>query len=116
GAKQVSAVGNDKKCAFTVVILVANDGTMLLLQAIYQGHSKMSCLNPSAANYENCIKENFHFEFSNTKTYWSTQATMHTLVDKIIAPYFERKKQELGLPQTQTSVWQIDAWSVHQSL
>ncbi|KAG2130397.1 hypothetical protein DEU56DRAFT_705261, partial [Suillus clintonianus] len=76
GAKQVSAIGNDEKRTFTVVISVANDGTMLPLQAIYQGHSKMSCPNPLAANYENCIKENFHFEFSNTKNYWSTQATM----------------------------------------
>ncbi|KIK39193.1 hypothetical protein CY34DRAFT_89647, partial [Suillus luteus UH-Slu-Lm8-n1] len=102
GAKQVSTIGND--------------GMMLPLQAIYQGHSKMSCPNPLAANYENCIKGNFHVKFSNIKTYWSTQVTMHTLIDEIVAPYCERKKQELGLSQTQKLMWQIDTWSVHQSL
>jgi hypothetical protein len=115
GAKQVSTVGNDEKRAFTVMVSVANDGTMLPLQAIYQGSSKGSCPSQSAPNYENCINAGFRFEYSNTKTYWSTHATMHSIVDEIIAPYFERKKQELGLPQTQKSVWQIDVWSVHRS-
>jgi hypothetical protein len=40
---------------------------------------------------------------------------MQTLVDKIIAPYFEIKKQEVGLLPTQKSLWQIDLWSVHWS-
>jgi hypothetical protein len=40
---------------------------------------------------------------------------MHTLVDKIIAPYFSKQKAKLGLPKSQKSIWQIDIWSVHQS-
>jgi hypothetical protein len=40
---------------------------------------------------------------------------MHDLVDNIIAPYFDKKKRELGLPLTQKSIWQIDVWSVHRS-
>lgn len=115
GAKQVSTVGNDEKRAFTVMVSIANDGTMLPLQAIYQGYSKVSRPSPSAPNYENCMNAGFHFEYSDMKTYWSTHGTTHSLVDEIIAPYFEQRKKELGLPQTQKSVWQIDVWSVHRS-
>ncbi|KAG2055889.1 hypothetical protein BDR06DRAFT_981632 [Suillus hirtellus] len=88
GAKQISTVGNDEKHAFTIM---------------------------SAPNYENCINAGFKFEHSNTKTYWLTHTTMHSLIDNIIAPYFEQKKQELGLPQMQKTIWQIDVWSVHRS-
>ncbi|KAG1793281.1 uncharacterized protein HD556DRAFT_1215993, partial [Suillus plorans] len=80
GAKQVSTVGNDKKQAFTVMVSIANDGTMLPLQAIYQGYLKVSRPSPSAPNYENCMNTGFHFEYSNTKTYWSTHGTMHSIL------------------------------------
>jgi hypothetical protein len=40
---------------------------------------------------------------------------MHQLVDDIIAPYFDAKKRELGLPSSQVSIWKIDCWSVHRS-
>ncbi|KAG1749220.1 hypothetical protein EDB19DRAFT_1629741, partial [Suillus lakei] len=114
-AKQVSTVGNDEKHAFTVMVSIANNSTMLPLQAIYQGYSKASRPSPSAPAYENCIKAGFLLEHSNMKMYWSTHSTMHSLVDEIIAPYFEQRKKELGLPHTQKSIWQIDVWSVHRS-
>jgi hypothetical protein len=57
----------------------------------------------------------FHFEYSKSKTYWSTQETMHLLVDNIITPYFARQKAKLGLPPSQKSIWKIDVWSVHHS-
>ncbi|KAG2057802.1 hypothetical protein BDR06DRAFT_980802 [Suillus hirtellus] len=115
GAKQISTVGNDGKCAFTIMVSISNNGTLLPLQAIYQGYLKRSCPSQSALNYENCINAGFQFEHSNTKTYWSTHATMHSLIDNIIAFYFEQKKQELGLPQMQKTIWQIDVWSMHRS-
>ncbi len=55
----------------------------------------------------------FMFEVSGTSMYWSNHKMMHTLVDEIIAPYFNRKKVELRLPESQKSLWQIDIWSVH---
>ncbi|KAG2097737.1 uncharacterized protein F5147DRAFT_747440 [Suillus discolor] len=54
-AKQISTVGNDEKCAFTIMVFISNDGTLLPLQAIYQGYSKGFCLSQSALNYENCL-------------------------------------------------------------
>jgi len=40
---------------------------------------------------------------------------MKNFVNKILAPYFDKKKEELGLPQSQKSLWQIDVWLVHRS-
>ncbi|THU92546.1 hypothetical protein K435DRAFT_671948 [Dendrothele bispora CBS 962.96] len=42
---------------------------------------------------------------------------MKSLVNEIIAPYFEQKKRELGIecPEEQRSIWKIDCWSVHKS-
>jgi hypothetical protein len=41
---------------------------------------------------------------------------MKSLVNKIIAPYFDAKKEELMLPTSQCALWMIDCWSVHKSV
>lgn len=115
GSSQVSTVGEDEKRAFTVMVSVSNSGDLLPLQAIYGGKSQRSCPDKSAKNYDKAQAAGFRFEYSNTDTYWSTQTTMHNLVNEIIAPYFEKKKKELGLPPSQKAIWQIDVWSVHRS-
>jgi hypothetical protein len=58
---------------------------------------------------------NFKMVPSKTGTYWSTEATMESLVDETIAPYFDKTKKDLGLSSTQHSIWKIDCWSVHKS-
>jgi hypothetical protein len=40
---------------------------------------------------------------------------MKSLVNEIIAPYFDTKKEELTLPTSQCALWMIDCWSVHKS-
>ncbi|KIK79141.1 hypothetical protein PAXRUDRAFT_162105 [Paxillus rubicundulus Ve08.2h10] len=40
---------------------------------------------------------------------------MQSLVNDIIAPYFDKKKEELSLPFVQRSLWKINIWSVHHS-
>ncbi|KIK80134.1 hypothetical protein PAXRUDRAFT_159480 [Paxillus rubicundulus Ve08.2h10] len=40
---------------------------------------------------------------------------MKSLVNNIIAPYFDTEKDMLGLPPSQEAIWQIDVWSVHHS-
>lgn len=56
GAKQVSVVGVDEKRAFTLLISVAADGTLLPLQAIYVGLTDRSCpskdIGPTSTNDE----------------------------------------------------------------
>ncbi|KAF4621853.1 hypothetical protein D9613_012075 [Agrocybe pediades] len=115
GTSQVAIVGIEEKRAFTLMVSVCANGTLLPFQAIYVGLTKVSLPAPTATNYDDCIKAGFLFEVSGTKTYWSNQSTMRNFVNKILAPYFDKKKEELGLPSTQKSLWQIDVWSVHRS-
>jgi hypothetical protein len=43
GAKQVSLVGGDEKRAFTIMVSVASNGTLLPFQAIFEGKTELSC-------------------------------------------------------------------------
>jgi hypothetical protein len=65
--------------------------------------------------YDDAIHKHFLFEFTKTKTYWSTIATMQSYVNKILVPYFHQEQHKLQLPETQPCIWQIDVWSVHTS-
>ena len=116
GARQIDLEGNDEKRAFTVLVSIANDGSLLPFQAIYHGGTTRSCPNVSAPHYDNAIKASFRFEYSGTKTYWSNQKTMQDFVNHILAPYFENAKKKAGRPPEQRCIWQIDVWSVHRSI
>ena len=87
GAKQVAVVGIEEKWAFTLMVSVAADGTILPFQAIYQGSSKNSLPNAASPHYNDAMAAGFLLEFSGTKTYWSNHKMMHTFVDKILTPY-----------------------------
>jgi hypothetical protein len=116
GSKQVGMVGMDEKRAFTLVVAVAADGTLLPFQAVFLGKTNTSL--PSARdsqNYTDAIQACFKFECSGNGTYWSNQQTMRAYINDIIAPYFDKKKVELSLPPTQKSLLQLDVWSVHRS-
>ena len=115
GSRQVTVIGEDEKRAFTVVVSVSNSGELLPFQAIYQGYSTKTCPSKSAKDYAAADAAGFRFEFSKSKTYWSTHETMHSLVDNIIEPYFAKQKATLGLPPSQKAIWKIDVWSVHRS-
>ncbi len=116
GEKQVAVVGNEEKRAFTLLVSVVANGTVLPLQAIYQGKTNRSLPNENSPEYQLAASEgNIKFEFSGTSTYWSNQITMRKFVDEILAPYFEKVKIELKRPPHQKSLWLIDVWSVHRS-
>jgi hypothetical protein len=115
GSRQVVTVGSDEKRAITVMASLSNDGTLLPFQAIYQGKTTASQPSKKSLSYEAAIRAGFLFESSNTPMYWSTQETMRSFVNNILAPYFKAVKIHLGLPLDQRSLWQIDCWSVHRS-
>jgi hypothetical protein len=115
GAKQVSLVGGDEKRAFTVMVSVANDGTLLPFQAIYTGLSVASRPSKIAAYYDEVMNAGMLLEHSGTGTYWSNMAMMQSFVDNILSPYFVSKRNVLNLPPTQKALWQINVWSVHRS-
>jgi hypothetical protein len=116
GSKQVGMVGMDEKRAFTLVVGVSADGTLLPFQTIFVGKTATSL--PSATtspNYSDAVKAGFKFEPSGTGTYWSNQSTMRSYINDIITPYFDKKNAENGLPAFQCSLLQLDVWSVHRS-
>jgi DDE superfamily endonuclease len=115
GSKQVATVGQDEKRAFTLVPSISASGELLAMQCIYSGKTDASCPSKKAAGYDTAMSLGIKFEPSKSSTYWSTHATMRSLVNEIIAPYLEHKKEELGLSPNQCSIWKIDCWSVHKS-
>ncbi|THU96552.1 hypothetical protein K435DRAFT_664194 [Dendrothele bispora CBS 962.96] len=120
GERQVDIAGKDEKRAFTLVPSISASGEALPMQAIYRGQTLQSCPSKGAAAYREAKELGFLLEPSCTDTYWSTIETMKSLVNKIIAPYFESKKAELTElsdkeRKNQFSLWKIDCWSVHRS-
>jgi hypothetical protein len=113
GAKQVTVIGGDKKCAFTSMVTVTSARKLLPIQGIYHGKTERLCPGPKSTNYTDAITAGFQFEYLGTKMYWSNQRTMKLFVDHILAPYFETMKAKLGHPLSQHSLWTIDVWSVH---
>ncbi|KAF9545737.1 hypothetical protein CPC08DRAFT_613596, partial [Agrocybe pediades] len=114
--KQVSLVGAEEKRAFTIMVSVANNGALLPFQAIYEGKTRASLPSAKSPHYKDVVDAGIILEFSGTATYWSNMKTMKNFVNKILDPYFNRVRQELGLPVTQKALWQIDVWLVHRSV
>jgi hypothetical protein len=108
----VTVIGEDEKQAFTIVVSVSNSGELLLFQAMYQKYSSKTCPSNLAKDYDVVIGTEFCFEYSKSKTYWSTHETMHLLVNNSILLYFAWQKAKLSLPPSQKAIWQIDVWSV----
>ena len=75
----------------------------------------MSCPSSKAWYLAEAKAAGIQFEYSGTTTYWSNQQMMQSFVNKILAPYFDGEKRNLGLPETQCALWQINVWLVHRS-
>ncbi|RDX54269.1 hypothetical protein OH76DRAFT_1330810, partial [Lentinus brumalis] len=116
GARQVPVAGAEEKRAFTLMVGVSMSGEALPFQAIYSGVDvKRSLPKKNSPGYSDAIALGFLFEVSNTKTYWSTLATMKSYVRRILVPYFARQKERYPDRPDQKCIWQIDVWSVHRS-
>jgi hypothetical protein len=116
GSKQVEVLGKDEQQAFTLMVGISMSGEVLPFQVIYSGRSPASLPTSNAPGYTKATEElKFCFECSGNNTYWSTIKTIQGYVTDILAPYFEFHCQCLNLPN-QLCIWQIDCWSVHQSL
>jgi hypothetical protein len=116
GSKQVEVIGKDEKRAFTLMVGISMSGEVLPFQAIYTGTTDRSLPTRNAPNYTKATEElKFLFESSGNDTYWATMKTMQSYVTNILVPYFESHRVQLNLPN-QLCIWQIDCWSVHQSI
>jgi hypothetical protein len=115
GLKQVPLIGGEEKRAFTIIVSIACNGTVLPMQAIYSGKTQRSRPSKTAPHYNDLISAGFMLQESGTGTYWSNLETMKDFVDNILAPYFNKTKLNLKLPPSQKSLWSIDVCSVHRS-
>lgn len=121
GDKQVSTLGKEEKRAFTLLVGLSQSGEVLPFQAIYHGADERKSLPKKSKDdalapfWEFAKALGIHFEVSKTSTYWSTQRTMQMYVTDILAPYFDKHRRRLSLPN-QRCLWLIDIWSVHRSL
>jgi hypothetical protein len=95
-SNQVELIGAEEKRAFTVMVSVACDGTLLPFQAIYAGCSPRSRPSSDAPCYNNCISARFHFKHSGTDTYWSNQKMMQRFVTDILEPHLTQAKEKAG--------------------
>lgn len=115
GSRQVAVVGVEDKRALTLLQSISMSGDVLPFQAIYVGKSSRSLPQRSAPSFDTALDLGFLFEFSQTKTYWSTQDTMRSFVSLILVPYFQKQIALHNLHSTQRCVFQLDCWSVHRS-
>ncbi|KAG5649634.1 hypothetical protein H0H81_002764, partial [Sphagnurus paluster] len=68
GSKQVQLIGGEEKRAFTILVSVASDGTVLPMQAIYAGKTKRSQPSTTAPNDNDLINAGFLIQESGTAT------------------------------------------------
>ncbi|KAJ7222042.1 hypothetical protein C8J57DRAFT_1094600, partial [Mycena rebaudengoi] len=68
GSKQVSVVGLEEKCAFTLVVSLAADGTLVPFQAIFTGKSTRSRPHHYARGYKELSEVGCRFVHSGTDT------------------------------------------------
>ncbi|KIK81333.1 hypothetical protein PAXRUDRAFT_126380, partial [Paxillus rubicundulus Ve08.2h10] len=116
GSKQVAVVGQEEKCACTLVCGVSNSGELLPFQIILQGKSKHSLPSPKSPGYEEAAKLSCKFVVSNTDTYWSTFETMCSHVSDILVPFWNEKKKCVNAPADQPCILQLNVWVVHCSI
>lgn len=95
GGSTVSVIAGDDKKMFTAVFSETMSGTFLPMQLIYGGktercHPKMD------------FPEGFHV--THNSNHWSNTETTKDLVTKIIAPYVENVKREMGLQSSQKAI------------
>jgi hypothetical protein len=116
GSKQVAVIGNEEKRAFTALLSISAAGDELPIQCVYEGKTWRSLPSDKATSRRDCDAAHFHFAFSGkTGNHWSNQKTMQEWVEKVLVPYLNARRAELGLPPEQKALLIIDVWSVHRS-
>jgi hypothetical protein len=103
GSKQVPVIGSEEKRAITILVSVVSDGTVLPMQATYSGKTDRSRPSKNAPKFKDLVDAEFLLQESGTATYWSNIQTMKDFVNRIVAPYFNKKKAELNLHQEKVS-------------
>lgn len=131
GDKQVPAIGQEEKRAFTTMVAFTASGYMLPFQAIYKGKTTLSL--PSVEVRQAAEAMGILFT-SRGDRHWSNLPCMievsdiimqyceknaynlaYQWVTKILVPYIQKTKEDMKLPARMRAVLLIDCWSVHRS-
>ena len=101
GPATVPIKGVDDKRQITATFTVSASGVFLSIQLIYQGETKR-CLPKFK------FPKEFHVTY--TKNHWSNFEKCVELFKKVIFPYLQAKKKELGYPEEQYSLIIMDTF------
>jgi hypothetical protein len=94
GSKQITMLGVEDKRAITMFLSVTNDETLLPMKIIYKGLSSVSTPSVDSPSYAEAAVASFVFEYSNMKTYWSTQEI--TLLTIFLCRILKNKRRNWG--------------------
>jgi tellurite resistance protein len=102
GSKRVEIVGVNDKRQITAVFAGSLAGDFLPVQLVYQGKTK-KCLP--------CVEFPANWHVTATPNHWCNEVTTLDYVQKIIIPYINKKKKELGMPATRSSLVIFDEFN-----
>ena len=99
GAAKIKVAGVDDKREITAVVSASMAGDLLPLQLLYTGVT------------ERC-HPTYHFpddwDIWHSCNHWANESTTLRYIDKVLKPYIQQKKQELGLPNSKTLLlWDV---------
>ena len=100
-ASSVPIKGLTDKRSITLTFVITLSGELLPMQVIYQG--KTSASQPRGFKFPR------GFAISQNPKHYSNEDETLTLMDKVIAPFVERKRKELKLAPTQKPllIWDV---------
>ena len=107
GSKIVAIAESKDKRQITGNLAVSLDGSVLPFQIIYKGKTKR-CL-PKKTKFP----EGFHITM--TPTHWSNETTSIEYFEKILDPYFVKKRKDLNLPEDQKCLVISDVFTGQQT-
>jgi hypothetical protein len=107
GSNQVSLCGLDDKRQMTVFLSISVQGDILPPQLIYEG--KTNECHPKGVQFPDS------WDITHTDSHWSTETSVLRFIENILVPYFEQKKQSLGLPPEQKSLLIWDVYRPHRT-
>ena len=102
GAKSVPVKGKGKGKQITGTFTVSADGRFLPMQLIYAG--KTDRCHPKGIEFPH------GFHITHSPNHWSNEELAIEHISKIVIPYVEKMKEDLGLPNDQKSLLIFDVF------
>ena len=108
GTKRVlRASASTEKAAITAVLATSANNDILPPQLIFTGRT------------DRCHPEGFEsfpdWHITHSETHWSSVQTMKDYVEKVLEPWINRKRHELGRPANHPAMIVLDLWAHHRS-